>query len=63
MESFNHWELENVNTVRQINDDTYFCKSRNGRNYELYGVSAKEVYTTKTYYRQSKSIEFGFVNG
>ena len=66
MESFNHWELQNVNTIRQIrqsNDDTYFCKSRNGRNYDLYDVSAKEVYTTETYYIQSKSIDFGFVNG
>ena len=57
MGSFNDGELENVKIVHQSNDDTYFYNSRNGRNYEVVSVNAKEVYTIERYYRQSKFIK------
>ena len=57
MKSFNGGELPNVKIVHQSNYGTYFYKSRNGRNYEVVNVSAKEIYTIERYYRQSKSIK------
>ena len=57
MGSFNDGELQNVKIVHQSNDGTYFYNSRNGRNYEVVSVNAKEVYTIERYYRQSKSIK------
>ena len=57
MGSFNDGALQNIKMFHLSNDGTYFHKSRNGRNYEVVNVNAKEVYTIERYYRQSKSIK------
>ena len=57
VESFNDGELQNVKIVHQSNDGTYFDNSRNGRNYEVVSVNAKEACIIERYYRQSKSIK------
>ena len=57
VESLNDGELQNVKIVHQSNDGTYFYNSRNGCNYEVVSVNAKETYTIERYYKQSKSIK------
>ena len=55
--SFNDGKLQIMKIFDLTITRIFIYKSRNGRNYAVVNVNAKEVYTIKRYYRKSKFIK------